>query len=168
MSLLLKTVVFIVLLVPEITAVKSDNETSKCFTRLEKETIIGDSLTVFTTDSSVIHGHKPIINFTSSVLYMKLLPDSSTTGDILLSFETIDRITFVKPDNARHALTILGLGAGIFAGAMIGGKLHSEPNGWFSDVASQFLGGLIGGVIGAILGHEIGKNMTSKVTLNCK
>ena len=167
MRVLLGIVAACAILASEVMAVMPGNATSNCFTRLEKGTLVGKSLTVFTNDSEVIHGYRPILNFASSVLYMKLEPISSTPSNIVIPFETINKITYRKPSSSRHGLTILGFGIGGAAGIMTGIALVPEPDR-ISNYFTIGFAGLIGGMIGVVLGHEIGKNMTSKVTLECR
>ena len=167
MRVLLGIVAACAILASEVMADKSGNATSNCFTRLEKGTLVGDSLTVFTDDGVVIHGNRPILNFASSVLYLTLATDSGPTDHILIPFETINRITYGKLSSARHGLTILGFGIGSAAGIMAGIALVPEPDS-FDNLSTIFFAGLFSGVIGMVLGHKIGMNMTSKVTLECR
>ena len=145
-----------------------DAATADCFTRLEKATLIGDSLTVLTVDSVVIGGIRPMINRASSVLYMKVEVDSVAVNDVVIPFENISRLTYRKPSDIRRGLILLGLCTGIVAGALTGEALVDEPAGWFELESVQFFGALIGGFIGAIAGHEIGRHFTSTVTLECR
>ena len=143
---------------------------SDCFKRLEKEKVVDGLVTVFTNDSTVVHGRRPIVNSASSILYMKLITDPYTISDITIPFSRIERITCRKPSPARWGLPLLGLGFGATFGAFVGAALAPEEKGWldFSGVASAFFGGLVGGLIGMAGGHAIGKNMSTEVTLHCR
>ena len=145
------------------------NGKENCFKRLDKAKIIGDSLTVLTNDSLVIRGIHPMLNFTSSILYMRLAPDSISSGDIVIPMNTINRITYYKPSSLRHGPALLGLVVGVVAGGYAGNAISSDCTGWFClKLDEAILGGVIGGILGLLIGHNISKNMTSKATLDCK
>lgn len=79
-------------------------ETPDCFIRLAEDKRIGDSITVFYDDSTVVRGRSPIINFKSSILYMRNVTDSSITHSVTIPFDRISRITYLKPASSRAGL----------------------------------------------------------------
>ncbi|MCP4684545.1 MAG: hypothetical protein GY867_03755 [bacterium] len=97
-----------------------DSTTHECLERLERETRVGDSITVFTKDNRIIRGERPIVNFESSILYMKLMSEPGSWEDVTVPFDRINRITFRKQGHARWGMTVLGLVLGGAAGAAVG------------------------------------------------
>ena len=171
-QILLSTIAIICVSI--VTSARADtigSAAADCFARLEKETIVGDSLTVFTNDGVIIRGNHPIFNVRSSLLYMKLSGDTTATKDALIPIHRIDRITYVKPSSKGRVVTCLGLVVGAVAGGLAGSALVPESEGgWldFSKPAGIWFGGLFGGLIGAAFGHKLGKNITAEATIECR
>jgi hypothetical protein len=141
-----------------------------CFTQLEQDTQVGDSVTVITNDSTVIRGTKPTVILTSSNLYMRRMGETGLVGNVTIPFEKINRITYRKPSHARWILALAGLAVGATAGGFAGYRLDSGEKGWldFSRLGSAVFGGMIGGLIGMAGGYKIGNSITIKVTLECR
>ena len=163
----MRTLLMIAFCIGSVTSVCAEtpaDETPDCFSRLERETRAGDSLTVFYDDSTIVHCSRPIINFSSSILYMRSVTDSGITHSVTIPFDRISKITYRKPSGARSGLLIMGFALGAVAG------LAPEEEGWpdFSRLEATATGCMLGGVIGAVGGHEIGKHITVKVTLVCR
>lgn len=170
MRLLMGFTVICVILIPGISAAEPAGNAANCLIRLDEATLVGDSLTVLTNDSTVIRGRHPIVSFTSALLYMKLPDDSGIVeNSVTISFERISAISYRKPGLGRLALPLLGFAVGAVAGGFAGAALAPEGD-WleFPEAGSAFIGGTIGGIIGAIAGHEIGKGHTKEVTLHCQ
>jgi len=146
-----------------------DSTSYDCLKRLETDERIGDSLIVYTTDQRELVGERPIVNFTSSILYMKLSSPDGQWEDITVPFESLDRITYRKHGHARRGLTLLGFGLGAVVGGAIGVALAPEPEGWLDmpEVQTGAIGAMIGGIFGAVGGNMIGSRMTVQVTLKC-
>ena len=144
-------------------------ETRDCFGRLAKDTRAGDSITVFTDDSTVVRGSRPIINSTSSILYMRTVTESGFTHSVTIPFDRISKITYLKPSSTRAGLVLLGFALGVVAGGFVGAALAQEEEGFmdFSRLHAAMAGGMVGGMIGAAGGYHIGKNLAVKVTLVC-
>ncbi len=148
--------------------------TPDCFTRLAQEARIAYSVAVYTDDSTFVGGNRPIVNLTSSILYMRRLTDSGIVSSVTIPFEKINRITYRKPSSARGIITLLGFGVGSVAGVVTSVALADKSAGsfdfksWDYDlIGVAFFGGMIGGTIGAVGGNAIGKRITVKVTLEC-
>ncbi len=144
-------------------------ETRDCFGRLAKDTRAGDSITVFTDDSTVVRGSRPIINSTSSILYMRTVTESGFTHSVTIPFDRISKITYLKPASSRAGLILLGFALGAVAGGFVGAALAQEEEGFmdFSRLHAAMAGGMLGGMIGAAGGYHIGKDLAVKVTLVC-
>lgn len=144
-------------------------ETPDCFIRLAEDKRIGDSITVFYDDNTVVRGRRPIINSTSSILYMRTVTDSGITHSVTIPFDRISRITYLKPASSRAGLVLLGFALGAVAGGFVGAALAQEDDGFldFSRLHAAFAGGMLGGMIGAASGYHIGKDLAVKVTLVC-
>jgi len=169
----MRTLLTVALCIGSATSISAEthaDETPDCFTRLERETRAGDSMTVFYDDSTVVSGRRPIINFTSSLLYMRSVTDSGVAHSVTIPFERISKITYRKPSGARFGLLIVGFALGAVAGGFVGAELASDPEGWldFSELYAAMAGGILGGMIGAGGGYQIGKHLTVKVTLVCE
>jgi hypothetical protein len=151
-------------------AANTDNDTVNCFSRLDRAAIIGDSVTVLTTDSTVYNGVRPIVNYSSSILYMKLVADSGIEGNsVTISLERVSSISYRQAGFGQLLYPLLGFAAGAAAGGYAGATLAPEGD-WleFPEVACGLIGGVMGGLIGAMGGHEIGKHHTKEVTLHCR
>ncbi len=122
-----------------------------CFIRLAKDKRIGDSITVFYDDNTVVRGRRPIINLTSSILYMRSVTDSGITHSVTIPFERISKITYLKPASSRAGLVLFGFALGVVAGGFVGAALAQEEGGGmgFSRLHAALAGGMVGGMIGA-------------------
>ena len=145
-------------------------ETPDCFGRLAKDTRVGDSVTVFYDDSTVVRGSRPIINSTSSILYMRAITESGFTHSVTIPFDRISKITYLKPASSRAGLVLLGFALGVVAGGFVGAALAQDEQGFmdFSRLHAALAGGMVGGMIGAAGGYHIGKDLAVKVTLVCR
>ncbi len=147
---------------------ESDPASPDCFVHLENAAIVGDSVAVTTVDRTVTVGHRPIVNFASSLIYMRLSSDSTSSSHTLIRFEHIYQIEYRTHSNYRHGLTILGLGLGIATGVIVGLKTAPESSAMFGEIGFVGFTSMIGGVLGLVLSSKVGKNLTAGVTLRCR
>ena len=133
---------------------------------LSEDKLIGDSVTIVTTDGSIIKGSRPIVNTRSFVLYLKQADDSALLGDNTIPFAMVSTISYRKPSPARRWITALGFGLGALGGAAAGAALASDTSDPAFGEAS--MGAFLGLIVGTALGYTISKNMTTEVTLNCR
>jgi hypothetical protein len=145
------------------------DENPDCFIRLDRETRAGDSITVFTDDSTAVCGSRSIILFTSSILCIRAVEDSGYSSSLTIPFDRISKITYRKPSGARFGLVLFGFVAGALAGGYVGAALAPEPEGWldFSELHAAMAGSMIGGLVGAMGGYQVSKHLTVQVTLVC-
>jgi hypothetical protein len=143
-----------------------NNPAVDCLARLEKDKLVGDSLIIFTVDGKVIHGYFPIINRTSSVLYVRLSDSPTAPDKKVIPYNAIYRITYRKPSNIRYGLTLFGFGVGVAASIWMTKEVY--PDADFNDLHLYFYGSLFGGVIGGAIGYKLGGRITSGVTLECR
>lgn len=159
-------VIVLATLAPGVAAGTYESTPEDCFARLERDTRVGDSLTVYTADNRILRGIRPNISFPSSLRYMKIIIDPNTVDIVTIPFEDIDRIVYRKQSNTRWAMAILGFGIGALVGGSVGQKIdpRREDSG---DLEGFMFGAVIGGLLGAVSGYEISKNQTVKVILDC-
>jgi hypothetical protein len=144
------------------------DHTPDCIARLMRDTRAGDSVTVTTRDSTVIHGVRPVINTVGTTLYLRQLNDSGLTSGINIPFADIQSFSYQKPGPARATLTLVGYFTGTVAGLLTARALISEGGDWDFDDAGYFvMGGIAGGVIGAVAGNQLGKGFTVQVVVPC-
>lgn len=138
-----------------------------CFGRVVDETLMGDTVTIYTNNNKIISGIHPV-TVTSSTLYGRSLVEQGTAETINIRLEDIDRITYSTPNKAAKILPLIGLAAGSIGGAALGSTLpQNDPSCWIID-PNVLLGGAIGGILGIALGHEIEKHINIRVNLQCR
>jgi hypothetical protein len=142
-----------------------------CFASLSQETVVGDSITLTTSDNTVIRGVRPIVIPGSLTMHLWRVADSGTVSSELIPFDRIGSITYRKPSGARGVVTLMGLGIGCFAGVVTTALISEGSIDFdsmdFASLGAVFAGGMVGAVVGAVGGNAIGKRITVKVTLEC-
>lgn len=162
----LRMVIVLATLAPGVAAGTYESSPEDCFVQLERDTRVGDSLTVYTADNKTLRGIRPNINFFSPLRHLKIIIDPNTVDIVTIPFEDIDRIVYRKQSNTRWAMAILGFGIGGLIGGSVGQKMDPR-RAESGDLEGFMIGAAIGGLLGAVSGYEVGKNHTVKVILDC-
>jgi hypothetical protein len=125
---------------------------------------------IYQAHQSTIKGYLATIQDSSLYISQNIIPLSFGEVNTIhlekFDYKNIIRVKVAKP-HVRSRAVLIGVGAGIIIGALIGYS-GGNDTGWFGLTAGSkaFLGGLIGGGAGCLVGAVIGNNAEKKFMIN--
>lgn len=144
--------------------------TGSCYEWIMKDAPRDARLTVTMRDSSSVQGVHPMFDLSSKVMRLQPASVTGAAPSVVLPLDSISRITYRKPSEARKEITIMGVVIGAVGGAIIGASAAPENRDLLNmePVQYGFSGAVIGGLFGGIIGSAVGSGLTTEVSVSCK
>jgi hypothetical protein len=164
MNILFITLIWLLLAVGRVSAGEGNDY---CFRNIMRDELVGDTISILTSDSQVIGGVKPIYLLPSTLL-VRPWSNGGAGGTASISLDRIQTISYSKPSWAKTGFTLLGFAIGSSIVIASGWDMFSNPTEYPLEWVLSGIGLMaMSGGIGAAGGREIGRHFIVNVTLQC-